>query len=728
LALLLAADRINPLPDGLTGRYFRTAAGPPVHTRVDPVPSTDSVLQAWADNPPETFVVTWNGTILIPRTGVYTFSIDADHTGALAVDGRPVAESVSLARGIHPLFVQYSHEGGAVRFQLLSAERGEPLEPVPSWRLHPHKANGLVTTAGVTLKYLLFTAEWAWAALLLSAGASCLWWLWALARPAVERGAAWPMLRWILIGAFVLNGAALWWGLPAQWAADELGLGTLQDSLAQHFSHGWFDRWPPVHYYVLSIVTSPVLLLDAMGRIDVHADLWASVATLLSRLVSLAASLGILIAACILGTHVFGRRAGVLAAAILACAAPFVYYAKTANLDVPYLFWFAASLVFYIRLLDDGGLADAVLFAATATLAICTKDQAYSLYLLTPFVIILRFSETGRARGHAWWQVFVDARLLAAGATATLVFALAHNLLFNFGGFLAHVRYVTGPGNANYRIFEPTRDGRLALLLLSGHLLEISWGWPLTAVCVSGIVLALATPQLRRPTIWLLCPLVSYYLGFINVILYNYDRFVLPVCLTLALFGGFALDRCLRHSRRSHLLEWRIVTVAGIFLYSLLYAATVDALMLGDSRYVVQRWMRDTLSPRDTVGVSGPRELLPALDCACMDISSLSDLARQQPTYYVLSADYAHAVPTDTAWGRLIAGLEQQTAGYRLVARVRRPSPWPWLPGGHPDLVGPRIANNNPTESDQFRLARAGAFSILRNINPTIEIFRRVRP
>ena len=38
----------------------------------------------------------------------------------------------------------------------------------------------------------------------------------------------------------------------------------------------------------------------------------------------------------------------------------------------------------------------------------------------------------------------------------------------------------------------------------------------------------------------LLAPVMSYYLAFINVILYNYDRFVLPICLILAIFGGLS--------------------------------------------------------------------------------------------------------------------------------------------------------------------------------------------
>jgi len=67
-------------------------------------------------------------------------------------------------------------------------------------------------------------------------------------------------------------------------------------------------------------------------------------------------------------------------------------------------------------------------------------------------------------------------------------------------------------------------------------------------------------------------------------------------------------------------------------------------------------------------------------------------------------------VPADDPWGQLIAGLEDGSLGYQRIARFRTPSPWPWLPAAHPDLVGPR------TETV--------VFSTLRNINPTIDVFR----
>ena len=151
-------------------------------------------------------------------------------------------------------------------------------------------------------------------------------------------------------------------------------------------------------------------------------------------------------------------------------------------------------------------------------------------------------------------------------------------------------------------------------------------------------------------TIVLLAPVVSYYLAFINVILYNYDRFVIPVCLILAIFGGLCLDALLRSMPRAP--RWSAALIAAVFAYSLLYSATVDAMMLRDSRRVAERWMKAHMTKGELVGVSGPSELLPRLDCGCADIGTLTQLRGSRPPYYVLSADYARAVPLHYRVGR----------------------------------------------------------------------------
>jgi hypothetical protein len=424
---------------------------------------------------------------------------------------------------------------------------------------------------------------------------------------------------------------------------------------------------------------------------------------------------GVLIGTCLCGTHAFGRRAGIFAAAIVALTTPFVYYSKTANVDVPYLFWFVVSLVFYLRLSDKQRLSDFVLFAASATFAVCTKDQAAALYLLAPLIIVHHMWTANRqaALTHPFRRALFDRRLAAAAFTAAVIFALCQNLLFNFGGFLGHLGLIFGPASTGYRVFESTLTGRWRLFELTLYLLRVSLGWPLLAVSGIGLLVAAAEPRLRRMALWLVVPVVSYYFGFINRILFNYDRFMLPICLVLALFGGLALDVLLSSRARGRF--WRMVAVTGIFVYALLYAGTVDVLMIEDSRYAVETWMRTHVDPRDAVGVNELPELLPRLDgFTTVTAATIAELQRGRPRYVVINADYARTLPSETESGRLIAGLHDGTLGYDLVLALRSSPPWPWLPAAHPDLVGPR----------QETLV----FSVLRDINPTIEVFRRAPP
>jgi hypothetical protein len=155
-----------------------------------------------------------------------------------------------------------------------------------------------------------------------------------------------------------------------------------------------------------------------------------------------------------------------------------------------------------------------------------------------------------------------------AAAGAVVLFALVHNVVFNPSGFMAHVRDIT-TSRLGYRMVESTLTGRLELLRLTLDLSLRSWGWPLWIVTMAGVIVAFKEAESRRIAVCLALVIAFYYLGFINVILYNYDRFLLPICVVQAIFGGVALDRFLRTSTRP-VQPIRVALVAGAFAYTLL--------------------------------------------------------------------------------------------------------------------------------------------------------------
>ena len=58
----------------------------------------------------------------------------------------------------------------------------------------------------------------------------------------------------VLALSLVLNLVPFWWGMPAYWAVDEIRPAAVLRGLAHHFSGGWAEPYPPLHYYLLTIL------------------------------------------------------------------------------------------------------------------------------------------------------------------------------------------------------------------------------------------------------------------------------------------------------------------------------------------------------------------------------------------------------------------------------------------------------------------------------------------
>jgi hypothetical protein len=728
VAVLAAADQINPVRAGLNASYFAntTWSGPAAVTTRDPQLSNERLRAAWHGTVPERFSATWLGWLLVMHDGQYGLATISDDDSAVFVDGQQVVDNsgrrtgprgatgaVTLTRGVHAIYVRYVQDGGPRHLELLWAPAGRPLTRVPTWAVTPRRVGFAAFLVSAALKQWIAAAEWIWVA------SAVLWaltlcWSWISSGKAwLERDQVWPAMRWILLISLALNLTAIWWGLPGgDWMPDELTPAQVMDAWALRFAHGWFDRYPPLHFYVLTAVFSPILFLDWLGRLDASTGAPYALLALAGRLVSIAAGVGVLLAAYACGARAFGKRAGVFAAGIFAVVTPFVYYGKSANLDVPYLFWFAVSLVFYLRAVGRAQLNDVVGFAAFGALAICTKDQAYGLYVLPPLAIVHRLWRLNRGAGlsRPLVRAVFNARMALAAVAALSIFVLAHNVVFNASGFRDHVLLILGPASETYRDFEPTMAGRLALLRLTGEIIRVAWGWPMLLAGVVGVALALRARASRAVALFLMLPVASYYLTFVDVVLYNYDRFMLPVCLVLSLFGGLAFDRWLSAGpwRRT-----RVAAAAVAFTYTLICAATVDVAMVRDSRYTVEAWLRAHVTAGDVVGYVFPLQYYPRLDrFSTVQVTASPQLKRDRPEYFVLNADYAHAEPSQSEIGRMIGGLEGGTLGYTLVFRFRHPAPWPWLPGAPRDLVGNR--EERPVTS------------VLRHVNPSYEVFKRI--
>jgi hypothetical protein len=137
---------------GLLGRYFvgeQAGVTPPHIVRVDRVLAFDNIAQMGAMPFPS--VTLWSGSLIVPRTGVYKFTVDADDAGWLSIDGhwvigdpglvnRPHAVGVaSLAAGVHRIVVGQRNIGGDSSIHLYWMPPGMAMELVPTTALIPDR-------------------------------------------------------------------------------------------------------------------------------------------------------------------------------------------------------------------------------------------------------------------------------------------------------------------------------------------------------------------------------------------------------------------------------------------------------------------------------------------------------------------------------------------------------------------------------------------------------------
>jgi hypothetical protein len=202
-----------------------------------------------------------------------------------------------------------------------------------------------------------------------------------------------------------------------------------------------------------------------------------------------------------------------------------------------------------------------------------------------------------------------------------------------------------------------------------------------------------------RRTLPLLFLAGSYYVIFLNVLLNVEPRFVMPIAIVMAFFGGKLLAEVWETG------PWRAAArtaVAGAFAYAVLFAIQIDLLFLNDSRYAAERWMRAHLEKGDVVETFAPQSVLDYYprfpewvrvrtgDLAAgtrwepLDVEpervQVPNLysGREAPDVIVLSESwYARFLTPEeagTAEARVLEELFHDRTGYRLAAAFKTPT------------------------------------------------------
>ncbi len=497
----------------------------------------------------------------------------------------------------------------------------------------------------------------------------------------------------LLVVAGSMIACGITWGLPntVDWAIDSIApIGPLHYAHDMVVEHHWWSKYPPLHFTILALLDAPYLaLLAARGAFQPGAshypygfaepDAALGFLTLIARAVSAAMGVGTTIVVYAIGREFGGRRAGLIAGLFFASSPLTLYYANTANLDIPYLFWSGLALLMLVRVVRGAATGTYLASGVLVALAVATKDQAYGLFLALPIPLVLAARRDPQYR-HG------ERRLFATGVLAVLTYLMAANVVFDCHGWWDHVHYITHEGSAPYRMFSPTPSGFARLVARELHLSVAATTWPVAALGLVGCVMAVR--DRIRGTGLLLFATLAYFATFTAPILYVFPRFVLPAVLTIAVFAGLAAARA--WDTRSSLARSAIV---AIVLLALLYGNTMNVGLLLDSRYAAEAWLELNLPPNAIVGMNGDPTYLPRLPRGAqrvsVDIDARGPELRGSTPDYLLMSDayyrrYLRHADTRPVVRRLLAG----DFGYEPVASFHRR----WLPATDSiPTVNPRI-------------------------------------
>jgi len=509
----------------------------------------------------------------------------------------------------------------------------------------------------------------------------------------------------LLCLSLALNIVPVWWGLPSvddkSWAFDELspdhyGL----DSPGRHRG-----RYPPLHYDLLRAVYKPVRHLNDRGLLNLsETELRGLLQTVGRVLSSLMATTTVLLVF-LTGRLVMDYPGPLLSSAVIAFSAPFVFFAKTINLEAPYVFWFALALYFYSRTLRTHRLADYLAFAAAMTLSICTKDQAFALFVLPLVWLIVdlhRHPPSDSEKRRTIIATLLDRRLVWSGLLALALFVLIHDLLFGFEDFLHHLEFMRGPGARGWREYETNLTGQISMLAQAIVHTAFAMSWPAFIAATLGIGVVLGNRRQESRLLALALFPISYYLFFITVAQFHYVRFFLPVALVLALFSGRFSIALLKLERTRAVAR---IAIALMLLVAARRAISLDLEMLNDSRYRVERWLADNSVAGYDVSFLGSRsQIHPRNGATPVPL----EIVAQRPLDTLRSLDSEFVVvnelePVNGKQNDLVAELRSGDLNYLPVFEPRYR---PWIGS----------------------LSYAGVRTNLNSVNPPLTVFQRSAP
>jgi len=577
----------------------------------------------------------------------------------------------------------------------------------------------------------------------------------------------------------LLNFIGLGWGLPNgndTWATDALDpmtpLAVAYRLLMDGWNSGWFYfKYPPGHPLFLAAVYSPYLFwLWATGQLGfpmtdypfgfADPEQALLVLALLGRSVSalmITAATLLWYGAC---RELLTRRGAWLAGWFFATLFPVVYYAHTTNVEAAMVFWLVLALYgaarVYVRGSDRLGM---MIVGAASAMALSTKEQAFGLVIILPLILLvdhIRRRRVGKA------TTFLPDGSWPGLGIAVALFVLMNGILVNPLGVWHRVQFLTHTLPEDLRrqyapYYFPISFGapkslasEVAQLHTALKLVADSMGWPLMLAAAIGFLIG----GWNRTGLFFSIPALGYYLISGRALLIPTPRYVLPVTILATGFAAMALERLVALARErpaGHRLAG--IVILAFAAYAVLRGADATRLLVQDTRYAVEHWLRANVPHGASIEVYQQPTYLPRFPATArvstvpFEARSVAQFLSRGPDFVVTSSAAAAGItrkyPTDwqAADGKtqegvvslavgpsgqmrvleyessreFLDGLEQGCLGYSRVAQ--------WE--AHPWIAAPIIAGLAPTIEIYQRAAGAAKVTAAGAKDHCQELIRR---
>lgn len=441
----------------------------------------------------------------------------------------------------------------------------------------------------------------------------------------IRQHRAYQILAVILLLAGINFACGIHWGVPTATSAETVSpwpVDTIAPVKPLAEAHHKFKRdldswiiYPLFHYIVVDIAYAPYLAaLFLSGGIEnpsgafpygvTNPEATFATLTIIARLVSLLMALGIIVTVFLITRQLFTESAALWAALCTALIAPLAFYAKTSNLDVPYLFWTMLAIWQCLLAIQSQQYRHYILFGVFGALAIASKDQAYGYFSLTPFIFawaIARHNNNGRVNVKHYCFALVSKPIIITGIATVATFALANNLLFGgLEGYLKHLEFaqiiheqnVRGQNAAIY-----TLGWQFTLLTDSVQMLVRMLGWGSLLLALAGIVYCIRKQNYTALVLPLLA--TGYYLSVTAPVGMVLSRYLLGIAILFMPFLGMLIHQVLQR-KTDYTKQAALALVIASIIWQGLLSINLNYTLLNDSRVQMEAWIKDNI-PTGTI-------------------------------------------------------------------------------------------------------------------------------